>query len=128
MSPHVLRHTCATLSRDAGARLEDIQDQLGHAVRTHPPLRPRRCPARPVPRLTASPATSPADDPAGARLPCHLRPERANPQGAGPRTIRAATRALAGMATAPGGWPSDPLCPAGGAAVAGNGLAITPTR
>ncbi|OZV71706.1 hypothetical protein CA850_32940, partial [Micromonospora echinospora] len=28
MSPHVLRHTCATLSRDAGARLEDIQDQL----------------------------------------------------------------------------------------------------
>ncbi|MCX4471316.1 tyrosine-type recombinase/integrase [Micromonospora sp. NBC_01655] len=35
MSPHVLRHTCATLARDAGARLEDIQDQLGHAdVRT----------------------------------------------------------------------------------------------
>ncbi|MEH1017696.1 tyrosine-type recombinase/integrase [Micromonospora sp. CPCC 206060] len=36
MSPHVLAaHTCATLSRDAGARLEDIQDQLGHAdVRT----------------------------------------------------------------------------------------------
>jgi integrase/recombinase XerD len=31
MSPHVLRHTCATLARDAGARLEDIQDQLGHA-------------------------------------------------------------------------------------------------
>ena len=31
MSPHVLRHTYATLSRDAGARLEDIQDGLGHA-------------------------------------------------------------------------------------------------
>lgn len=31
MSPHVLRHTCATLARDAGARLEDVQDQLGHA-------------------------------------------------------------------------------------------------
>jgi site-specific recombinase XerD len=31
MSPHVLRHTCATLARDAGARMEDIQDQLGHA-------------------------------------------------------------------------------------------------
>lgn len=27
----MLRHTCATLARDAGARLEDIQDQLGHA-------------------------------------------------------------------------------------------------
>ncbi|MEU9510748.1 tyrosine-type recombinase/integrase [Micromonospora sp. NPDC048170] len=31
MSPHVLRHTCATLARDAGARLEDVQEQLGHA-------------------------------------------------------------------------------------------------
>jgi len=31
MGPHVLRHACATLARDAGARLEDIQDQLGHA-------------------------------------------------------------------------------------------------
>ncbi|MGI5186492.1 tyrosine-type recombinase/integrase [Dactylosporangium sp. CA-152071] len=31
MSPHVLRHAYATLSRDAGARLEDIQDGLGHA-------------------------------------------------------------------------------------------------
>jgi integrase/recombinase XerD len=31
MSPHVLRHTYATLARDAGARLEDIQDGLGHA-------------------------------------------------------------------------------------------------
>jgi site-specific recombinase XerD len=31
MSAHVLRHTCATLARDAGSRLEDIQDQLGHA-------------------------------------------------------------------------------------------------
>jgi site-specific recombinase XerD len=31
MSPHVLRHTCATLARDAGATLEDVQDQLGHA-------------------------------------------------------------------------------------------------
>ncbi|MFI7080916.1 tyrosine-type recombinase/integrase [Micromonospora sp. NPDC049903] len=31
MSAHVLRHTCATLSRDAGANLEDVQDQLGHA-------------------------------------------------------------------------------------------------
>ncbi|MFG1892096.1 tyrosine-type recombinase/integrase [Micromonospora sp. NPDC049051] len=30
MSPHVLRHTCATLARDAGARLE-VQEQLGHA-------------------------------------------------------------------------------------------------
>lgn len=31
MSPHVLRHTCATLARDGGAQMEDIQDQLGHA-------------------------------------------------------------------------------------------------
>ncbi|OJF11681.1 hypothetical protein BG844_24905 [Couchioplanes caeruleus subsp. caeruleus] len=31
MSPHVLRHTFATLSRDAGSRLEDIQDALDHA-------------------------------------------------------------------------------------------------
>lgn len=31
MSPHVLRHTCATLARDGGAHMEDIQDQLGHA-------------------------------------------------------------------------------------------------
>jgi site-specific recombinase XerD len=31
MSPHVLRHAYATLARDAGARLEDIQDGLGHA-------------------------------------------------------------------------------------------------
>ncbi|MDG4759287.1 tyrosine-type recombinase/integrase [Micromonospora sp. WMMD710] len=31
MSPHVLRHACATLARDAGASLEDVQDQLGHA-------------------------------------------------------------------------------------------------
>lgn len=31
MSAHVLRLTCATLSRDGGAQLEDIQDQLGHA-------------------------------------------------------------------------------------------------
>jgi site-specific recombinase XerD len=31
MSAHVLRHTCATLARDAGARLEDIQDQFNHA-------------------------------------------------------------------------------------------------
>jgi site-specific recombinase XerD len=31
MSPHVLRHACATLARDAGARLEDVQEQLGHA-------------------------------------------------------------------------------------------------
>lgn len=29
MSPHALRHTFATLSRDAGARLEDVQDALG---------------------------------------------------------------------------------------------------
>ncbi|PTA43208.1 tyrosine-type recombinase/integrase [Micromonospora sp. RP3T] len=31
MSPHVLRHTCATLARDAGARLKDVQERLGHA-------------------------------------------------------------------------------------------------
>lgn len=33
MSPHVLRHLCHSLpvSCDAGARLEDIQDQLNHA-------------------------------------------------------------------------------------------------
>jgi len=30
-SPHVLRHTCAKLRRDAGATLEDVQAQLGHA-------------------------------------------------------------------------------------------------
>ena len=28
----MLRHTCATLARDAGARLEDVQEQLGHAA------------------------------------------------------------------------------------------------
>ncbi|MER7164908.1 tyrosine-type recombinase/integrase [Micromonospora sp. NPDC000207] len=31
VSPHALRHTCATLARDAGANLEDVQEQLGHA-------------------------------------------------------------------------------------------------
>ena len=31
MSPHVLRHTYVTLSRDAGVPIEDIQDGLGHA-------------------------------------------------------------------------------------------------
>jgi integrase len=31
LSPHSLRHAIATLSRDAGARLEDIQDALDHA-------------------------------------------------------------------------------------------------
>lgn len=31
VSPHVLRHAFATLARDAGARLEDIQDALNHA-------------------------------------------------------------------------------------------------
>lgn len=31
LSPHVLRHAFATLARDAGARLEDIQDALNHA-------------------------------------------------------------------------------------------------
>ena len=31
VSPHSLRHAFATLSRDAGARLEDIQDALDHA-------------------------------------------------------------------------------------------------
>jgi integrase/recombinase XerD len=31
MSAHVLRHAYATLARDAGASLEDIQDGLGHA-------------------------------------------------------------------------------------------------
>jgi integrase-like protein len=31
MSPHVLRHTCATLARDAGVPLDDVQDGLGHA-------------------------------------------------------------------------------------------------
>ena len=31
VSPHVLRHAFATLARDAGARLEDIQDALHHA-------------------------------------------------------------------------------------------------
>ncbi|TYC19054.1 tyrosine-type recombinase/integrase [Micromonospora sp. MP36] len=52
MSAHVLRHTCAILSRDAGANLEDVQDQLGHAdARTTCPLRPRRRPPRPRPGL-----------------------------------------------------------------------------
>lgn len=37
MSPHVLRRTCATLARDAGApRLEDIQNQLGTPTSTSP--------------------------------------------------------------------------------------------
>jgi integrase/recombinase XerD len=31
MSPHVLRHSYATLARDAGVPLEDVQDGLGHA-------------------------------------------------------------------------------------------------
>jgi integrase/recombinase XerD len=31
MSPHVLRHSYVTLARNAGVRLEDIQDGLGHA-------------------------------------------------------------------------------------------------
>jgi integrase/recombinase XerD len=31
MSPHVLRHTYATLARDAGVPLDDVQDGLGHA-------------------------------------------------------------------------------------------------
>jgi site-specific recombinase XerD len=31
MSPHVLRATCATLSRDSGASLDQVQDLLGHA-------------------------------------------------------------------------------------------------
>jgi integrase/recombinase XerD len=31
ISPHSLRHAFATLARDAGARLEDIQDALDHA-------------------------------------------------------------------------------------------------
>lgn len=31
ISPHALRHAFATLSRDAGVRLEDIQDALNHA-------------------------------------------------------------------------------------------------
>ncbi len=35
MSPHVLRATCATLGRDAGAGLDELQELLGHAdVRT----------------------------------------------------------------------------------------------
>jgi integrase/recombinase XerD len=31
MSPHVLRHSYATLARDAGVPLDDVQDGLGHA-------------------------------------------------------------------------------------------------
>lgn len=31
LHPHTLRHTFATLARDSGGRLEDIQDALGHA-------------------------------------------------------------------------------------------------
>ncbi|MGC9670946.1 tyrosine-type recombinase/integrase [Planosporangium sp. 12N6] len=31
MSPHVLRATCATLSRDAGAALDQVQELLGHS-------------------------------------------------------------------------------------------------
>lgn len=31
MSPHVLRATCATLSRDSGASLDQVQELLGHA-------------------------------------------------------------------------------------------------
>lgn len=31
MGSYMLWHTCATLARHTGARLEDVQDQLGHA-------------------------------------------------------------------------------------------------
>ena len=31
MSPHVVRHTFVTLGRDAGVKLEDLQDGLDHA-------------------------------------------------------------------------------------------------
>jgi integrase/recombinase XerD len=31
VTPHGLRHTCATLALDAGSPLRDVQDQLGHA-------------------------------------------------------------------------------------------------
>ena len=69
LSPHSMRHTCATLSLDAGVELRGLQDAMGHA---DPPY---DAPLRPQPQQSQQgtgqrPGGLPGSEPVGAPTLC----------------------------------------------------------